>query len=155
MQQDTHRAGTAFPKNTSVAAQLHSQAGLCFPLQYVTPCNTALQDFYAEGADAVVEDLVDVTIDSLFNAIYETGKVEDIKAPPPMAVPQLPMMTATGQSGVFVLSFALIHFPTLFEWTCFSPQHQRFRSSPLLDLTPRTLSELASGGMLFVAMPVM
>ena len=79
--------------------RLHSQARLCFALQYVTPCNTALQDFYAEGADAVVEDLVDVTIDSLFNAIYETGKVEDIKVPP--AVPQLPMMTATGQSAFF------------------------------------------------------
>ena len=38
-----------------------------------------LQDFYADGADAVVEDLAGVTIDSLFNAIYKNGAVEDIK----------------------------------------------------------------------------
>jgi len=46
----------------------------------ITPtASTANADFHAEGADAVVEDLAGVTIDALFNTIYENGKVEDIK----------------------------------------------------------------------------
>ena len=37
------------------------------------------QDFLAEGADAVVEDLAGVTIDALFNAVYEKGTAEEIE----------------------------------------------------------------------------
>lgn len=42
--------------------------------------STKDQDFFAEGADAVVEDLAGVTIDSLFAAVFSGEKRRSLKA---------------------------------------------------------------------------